>query len=264
MKSLYRWIAEHTGLCKTLLFFLLGSFAFYAASFEYVSFLSIYLIVLAVWFLAGRFIAMAPAKLLQEPLEQLHNRCDPYPLMEETQRQLALKFDGTHRQLLEINYAVALREAGQYGKAADILENLNIDKFPGSTPFLKYAYYHNLCDICYLLGRRDEGKIWHRKIRQIYNDLPPTKARQELAATHELMEAEILHCEEDHDGALRKVARIQLTNQSMVLDAALLAAKCHIALEEPEKARQKLQYVIKNGNKLHIAQEADSLLQSLN
>ena len=103
MNSVYRWIYEHTGLCRTLLFVGLFAFAFYASTLEYVSFLSIYLLVLAVWFLVGRFIASAPAKLFKEPLEQFYRSCDPYPLIEEAQRQLARKNDDPNRQMVEIN-----------------------------------------------------------------------------------------------------------------------------------------------------------------
>lgn len=264
MKSVYRWIADHSGLCRTLLFLILSAFTFYAVSFEYISFLNIYLLDLAIWLTAGRFIATAPVKLLQEPVTQLRQQCDPYPMMEETQRQLARKFDDPHRQFLEINYAVTLRETGQFHLAAEILESINIDKFAGTTPFLKYIYYHNLCDICYLLDRREEARIWHRKFRQIYNDIPPSKGKQELAFTNDLMECELLYYESNPEEALRKVAWIKLPNLRMVLDGALLAAKCHIALEEPEKAREKLQYVVDHGNKLHIVQVAQEILESLN
>ena len=264
MNSVYRWIFEHTGLCRTLLFLGLFGLAFYMSTFSYISFLTVYLVVLALWFLIGRFIATAPVKLFREPVEQLNQNCDPYPLMEETQRQLARQFDGPHRQMLEFNYAAALRECGQMDKAMEVLENLNIDKFPGTTPYSKYSYYHNLCDLCYILDRKEEGRIWHRKANQIYRDLPPVKAKQELTATYELMEAEILHYEGNSDDALRKVARIPLPHKKMILDAALLAAKCHIALEEPEKAREKLEYIIDNGNKLYIVQEATDLLPGLN
>ena len=264
MNSVHRWVSEHTGLCRGILFLALIAFSMYASSFEYVSFLTVYLIDLAVWFVVGRFIATAPVKLLQEPLAQLHHQCDPYPMMAESRLQLEQKFDGPHRQLLEINLAVTLRETGEYEKALEILENINIDKFPNTTPFSKYIYYHNLCDLNYLLDRKEEARIWARKMRQIYTDLPTVKSKNELTATHELMEAEILYYEGDHAASLRKVAWIKLPYPCVVMSASMLAARCHIALDEPEKAREKLNYVAEHGNKLHIAQEAKELLETLN
>lgn len=263
MNSVYRWISEHSGLCRILLFLLLMAFTVYAASFEYVSFLSIYLIDLAIWFILGRFIAIAPAKLLREPEQYYQQHCDPHPMKEELERQLSRKFDGSQRQAMEIDYAVALRAIGDYRQAAEILENVNIDKFPGTNPYLKYVYYHNLCDILYVLGRTGEAQVWHRKSCQIYRDLPESKAKQQLTPTHELMAAEIHHYEGRHEDALRKVSLIRLIHPKMVLDGAMLAAKCHIALGEPEKAAEKLNYIITHGNKLYMVEEAKALLDTL-
>lgn len=264
MRSVYRWIFENTGLCRTVLFLGLGAFTFYACTFPYVDFLTIYILDLVLWFLVGRFIATAPFKLMREPQRILNEDCDPQPMLEEIQRQLARDFDGPHRQLLEIDHAGCLREMGEYHKAAEILENINIDKFPGNTPFNKYSYYHNLSDIHYLLGNLEEARIWARKFRQIYHDLPMVKAKHALASTNDLMEAEILYYEGNYEQALRKVAWIKLENKRMVLSGAMLAAKCHIALDEPEKAREKLEYIMQNGNKLYILQEAHTLLESMN
>ena len=264
MKSFYRWISEHPGLCKILLLLLLLAFSFYAATLESVSFLTVYLIDLLIWFIAGRFIATVPLKLLQEPLHQLDQQGDPYPLMEELNAQLSRKFDGTQRQLLEMYRALTLRECGQPYKALETLENINIDKFPGTSPVVKYMYYHNLADLCYLQDRKDEGRIWVRKYRQIYNDLPAGKGKQELASAYEMMECEVLYHEGDLEEALKKVSWLKLTDLRMVLDGAMLAAKCHIALGEPEKAREKLQYILDHGNKLHIVQEATEILETLN
>ena len=264
MRSFYRWVFEHTFFCRTLLFFVLAGFTVYALSFPYVDFLTIYLVDLALWFVVGRFIATAPFKLMKEPQRILNEDCDPYPMLEEIGHQLSREFDGPQRQLLEIDQAVAYRDIGEYQKAAQLLEGINIDKFPGLTPFSKYVYYHNLADICYVVGNIEEARIWTRKFRQIYHDLPMTKYKQTLTATHDLMEAEILYYEGDYEKALRKVAWIQLNNKRQVLDGAFLAAKCHMALEEPEKAREKLQYIVDNGNKLYIVQEAQQLLDTLN
>ncbi len=264
MKSVYRWMFEHTGLCRLLLILGLLTFSFYAASIEYVSFLTVYLIDLAIWFLARRFIESASGKLLREPHEQLDNHCDPYPLLEETQRQLASRFDGPQRQLVEMDYAVTLLETGQYHKAAEILENMNIDKFPVVSPYMKFGYYLNLLAVADFLGHREEARIWHRKCRQIFADLPHGKIKQTLTPSYEIMEAEALYRDGNPKDALKKVAWIKLPNPRIVLDGAMLAAKCHISLEEPEKAREKLQYIIDHGNKLHMVQEAREILETLN
>ena len=263
MKSFYRWITNHTGLCRILLILGLGSFAFYAASFEYVSLVGIYLIVLAIWFLAGRVISIAPVKLMEEPTAIFEQECDPYPLLEGMEQQMSRNEVGPQRQLTEMNYALALRQVGQNQKSAQILEQINIDRFPGTSPYTRFIYYNNLADVLYSLGRNQEAHIWHRKSMQIYNDLPENKVKNQFTQTVQLSEAEVLYHEGDYDKSLRKAAWIKCKSKRQLLDAALLAAKCHIALEEPEKAREKLQYVLDNGNKLHIVEEARQLLGTL-
>lgn len=263
MKSVYRWIANHTGLCRGILFLGLTVFTIFASSFEYVSFLSIYLVDLAIWFFAGRIIASAQGKLLQEPIELVDQQCDPYPLLEELEQQMARNGSNAQGQLTELNYAMALRTVGEDQKAASILENLNIDRFPSTSPFTKYIYYNNLSDVLFALDRVTEARIWHRKGVQIYNDLPESKMKQQLSETCQISLAEALYHEGEYSQALQTAAWIKCRSKRHLLDTALLAAKCHIALEEPEKAREKLQYVVDNGNKLHIVEEAKALLETL-
>ena len=263
MKFLYRWISEHTGLCRALLFLLLACFTFLAASYEHATLIGIYLVDLAVWFTVSRFIASAPGKLLQEPLRILDQQCDPYPLLQEAQRQMSRSDATARHQLTALTYALALHMVGETRKCADTLEKINIDRYPGTMPYTKFIYYNNLSDVLFALDRTEEAQIWHRKAMQIYNDLPENKAKQQLSETVQLSEAEALYRSGSADEALRKAARVKLTSSLNVMDAAVLAAKCHIALEEPEKAREKLIYVAERGNKLHIAQEAKALLETL-
>lgn len=263
MKTIYRWISGHTGLCKACLFLGLAWFTFSMVGQQYVSFLTVYLVDLVIWFFGTRFISMASGKLLQEPMEILDQQCDPYPYLEEIRRQMAIRQTGVQEQAAQINYALTLRMTGDNQKAAELLEQINIDRYPGATPYFKFIYYNNLSDALFAVERTLEARIWHRKAKQIYEDLPEGKMKQQYAHTIQLSEAESLYWEKDYDKALRKVAWISCRSQRTLLDAALLAAKCHIALEEPEKAREKLQYVVEHGNKLHIVQEAHGLLEAL-
>lgn len=264
MKSVYRWIADHTGLCRTLLFLGLAALVFYAATLEYVSLLSIYLFGLAIWFLVGRLISLAPAKMMEEPVALCDQQCDPYPLLEEVKRMTDRTRNGPQQQLMEINYAMALRMVGDNHQCAGILEKIHIDRYPGTAPYTKFTYYNNLADVLFALDRTLEARIWHKKAQQIYEDLPENKLKQQFTPTAQLSHAEALYYEQDYVEALRIAAKIICKSRRQLLDAALLASKCHIALEEPEKAREKLQYIIDNGNKLHIVEEARELMNSLN
>lgn len=263
MKAIYRFVAEHPGLCRTCLF--LGVFSFTFATFwnEYVSFLTVYLVDLVILFCGSRFISSAPGKLLREPLEILEQQCDPQPFLEETQRQMQKKDNSPQRQLTQINYATALRMVGENHRAAEILESINIDRYAGVTPQFKFLYYNNLADVLFPLDRTVEALIWHKKAKRIYDDLPESKIKQSLTHIIQISEAEALYYQKDYDRALRKIAWVNCQSQRCLMDAALLAAKCHIALEEPEKAREKLLYVADHGNKLHVVEAANVLLETL-
>lgn len=264
MKSFYRWLSEHTGLCKLLLLLVLTAFTLYGATFEYVSFLTIYLIDLLIWFVFGRFLAAIPAKLLAEPMELMDQQCDPYPFLEECGRQLEGSRPGPQQQLIQINQATGLRLIGENYKVAGILEDIHIDRFPGCTPYVKYVYYNNLADVLFALERTSEALIWHKKAMQIYGDLPPVQAEKFYGQSMLLGQAQALYHQGEYTDALKKVTWMKCETPRHLLNAALLAARCHIALEEPEKAREKLQYVIEHGNKLCYTREAEALLDTLN
>lgn len=263
MKTVYRIMAEHPVLCRICLFLGLFSFALSTMGNENVSFLSMYIAGLFVLFFGSRIISAAPGKLLLEPLEILEQQCDPYPYLEEMERQMARKDLSPQGQVTEMHYATALRMVGQNQRCAEILEAINIDRYVGISPQFKFMYYNNLADVLFVLGRTTEAQIWHKKARRIYEDLPEGKLKQPLTHIIQISEAEALYYERDFDKALRKVAWINCPSQRCLLDAALLAAKCHIELEEPEKAQEKLRYVIEHGNKLHIVEEAGALLETL-
>ena len=264
MKSVYRFLYDHAGLCRVLLFGLLFAMTVYLSSFAYMSFLSVYLIDLLIWFVVGRFIALAPAKLLEEPLRIMDRDCDPHPFLEECTRQLERSKPDSQQQLALINRATALRMLGENQQVLQILENLNIDRFPSTTPFIKYVYYNNLADVLFEFDRDVEALIWHKKAMQIYQDLPAPQAEKFYSQSMNLTKALVLYRQGEFEDALKIVAWMKCETPRHLLDAALLAAKCHIALEEPEKAREKLQYVIDHGNKLHIVQESRDLLENLN
>lgn len=264
MKSFYRWIADHAGLCRGILLLGLAAFIFYAATLEYISLLTIYFIGLFIWFLFGRFISLAASKVMEDPIALCDQECDPYPLLEAIRQMMTKKQNGPQQQTVEINYAMALRLVGENYKCADILSKINIDRYPNTNIYSKFVYYNTLANVLFALDRDQEAHIWHRKSMQIYNDLPENKLKQQFAPEVQFSAAGALYQAGDYVTSLQKVAWISCKTKRQLLDAALLAAKCHIALEEPEKAREKLQYVIDNGNKLHIVEEARTLLETLN
>ena len=121
------------------------------------------------------------------------------------------------------------------------------------------AWQHQRRQIGMLLQKADHFFFGHQRPVSVI-----VKFKQQLFATAQLSQAEVLYREGEHIQALRQAAGIKCTTKRQLLDTALLAAKCHISLEEPEMAREKLNYIVEHGNKLHIVEEAKVLLETLN
>ena len=263
MKSFYRWITEHSGLCRGIVLLGLAAFLFYASMLEHVSLLTVYFIGLIFLFIFNRFLSLAAGKVMEEPFALCDQECDPYPLLDALRQMAAKQQNSPQQQSAQINYAQALRLVGENYRCADILTQINIDRYPSTNICTKFIYYTSLADVLFALDRDQEAHIWHRKAMQIYNDLPENKLKHQLDAEVQLSAAQALYRAGDHVTALQKVAWINCKNKRQLLDAAMIASKCHIALEEPEKAREKLQYIIDNGNKLYIVEEARGLQETL-
>lgn len=263
MKAIQRWIANHPRLCKFLMAFFVTFLCYALLDSNTFSFSSRFLITFSLLFSGFLTINTMPEQLMREPLEILEQQCDPYPFLEEMERQMPLIQENFQGQLTTINYAMALVQTGQNEKALETLESINIDRFPSASPFAKFIYYNNLCDVMIRMERFSEADIWYRKAQAIFQDLPNNKLKQRLDRTAQMNEIEALYRDQDYTAALRKLSRIPCITQRSLMEAALLAARCNLGLEESEKAREKLQYVIDHGNRLACAEEAKRLLEKL-
>lgn len=263
MKTIQRWIADHPGPSKLIMAVMITVFCFIFLDPNVFSFGIRYLLIFLMLFSGYTFIGTMPDKLMHEPLEKLEQQCDPYPFLEEMERQMKNVKDNFQGQLTKINYAMALVQTGQNQKALDTLEAINIDQHPTASPFAKFIYYNNLCDVMTRMERFGEANAWYEKARTTYEALPDNKLKQKMDRTVQMNEIEYLYRDGDYAAALRKLSRIPCNTQRSLMEAALLAARCNIGLEEYDKAREKLQYVINNGNKLHAAVTARELLDTL-
>lgn len=263
MKSIYRWLTCHPRLAKFLIAAMITVLCFIVLDPGIFSFWIRYLVVFFLLFYGFLFVNTAPEKLIREPLIIWEQQCDPYPFLEELERQLPLCKENLQGQLTHINYAMILGQTGDYERSLQQMERINIDRFPATSPVVKYIYYNNLCDVLTKLERFEEAEIWYRKAQQIYYDLPNTKVKQKLSYNVQMNEIEALYRGRDYSAALGKLAWLNCETQRSLMDAALLAARCNLALEEYGKAREKLQYVIDHGNRLHCVQIARDLLNTI-
>lgn len=263
MKAVYRWIAAHPGLSKFLIALFVTFFGMVTMHPDIVPFGIRYLVIFLMLFYGYLFVNTIADKLMKQPLEILEQQCDPYPFLEEMELQQSRCKDNFQGQLTRINYAMALVQTGQNEKAVEVLESINIDRFPSISPFVKFVYYNNLCDVMTRLERFSEANIWYEKSRMIYQDLPDNKMKRSMDRTAKMNEIEHLYREGDYQLALRKLSWLPCNTPRSVMDGALLAARCNFALGEYDKAREKLEYVVANANRLASARDASELLEKL-
>lgn len=261
MKSIYRCILAHPKPAKFILALLVTVFCVYVMDAETFSFGFRFLMAFSLLFSCYTFVNSVSDLLLREPLEKLEQGCDPYPLLAEVEIHMKKLPDSFQGQMIQINYALALVQTGSYEKALEVLEAVDMDKYPN--PIAKFIYYNNLCDLMTRLDRYPEADSWYRKSLEILDSMPNNRLKGRLDRTVEMNAIEALYRDQDYVGALRRLARIPCPTPRAVVDAALLAARCNLALEEWDKAKEKLQYVIDNGNRLQCVTEARALLETL-
>ena len=202
-------------------------------------------------------------RLTKKPLSDFDDACDPYPLLEETEKLLACNLKGNMEQVTQINRLAALSVLGKYDVVYDTLMSLNIDKYSGCLPMNKVVYYHNLASACDDLGRHDEASAWRSKMNTIYNDMPENRMKKSVSTFVLNSRAEELFYSGRYQEALEM--RNSKGNQKLryqVADAFAIA-KIYIKLGDKEKARENLEFVIKNGNKLYVVTEAKELMKEL-
>ena len=209
------------------------------------------------------FIQSCANYLLKQPLEELNKKGDPMPLLKETQELLKCKINEANMQYISMMYCAALRESGEIEKASAILNSINIDKFYGVLPVVKVLYYNNLADVCELLGDEEKSSVWITKMFQIYHDMPENKAKKQISNAVTFAKANEYFKKGDHKQAAVLLDRIITCDLPLKLETLLLRAKIALSLNDTETARDNLDYIIANGNKLYSVTAAREVLQKI-
>lgn len=215
-------------------------------------------------FVIYAYVEYSPEPIMRRALKELNDNCDPYPLLEETEKLLTYKNSEVLEQIILINHAVGHRSVGDYQKNLDILRMLNIDKTAGIQPIQKVVYYNNLMDACGLLEKYDEAEIWYSKMMLILGDIKNEKQLQALESAMQSATAFHHFCQKEYDKALQIMNEKKDVNRNNAIDNAMLYAKIATAMGDIDTAKKKLQFVIENGNRLYAVQEAKDLLKEFN
>lgn len=262
MESVYRWIAKHqvaSLLINIFVWSFVGVFLLEIGLSKWI----MYPAVIIVGAIYSLLVSVAGDVLLKKPLEKLQHQCDPYPFMEEMQEQIHYSGKDAVKQVRTINYALALRNIGQYDQAYMLMSTLNIDKNAAMLPVGKLTYYNNLMDLCFLMGKHQEANIWYAKATQIFHDLKPGKQKERLRHIVEDNRALYHFGNGEYALALQVLGKAQPKDLRDRVENAMMYARTYLAMGEPEKAVKPLQFVAEKGNKLYFATEAKELLAKI-
>ena len=204
---------------------------------------------------------LSVAHLIKKSVNIINEQCDPYPLLKEAEDQLTYNRFKMYKHILLINQSVALAYMGEYQKVRDILEAINIDKYVGTMDSTKVAYYNNLSDIYLRFGEIGKADIWHEKSKQMLEDIKQDKYKSRIFIAIQNCAAEIAYEKKEYDKAYELLNSYKDENLLDSVNKALLLAKIYIEKGEIEQAKQKLQYVIDNGNKIIHVQIAKKLIE---
>lgn len=263
MEKVYRWIAKHqtaARLLSAILWALLGVWWMLLGVPQWMTLLFVAVAV----YIFSVYITTADQRLLKKPLETLKNQCDPYPLLEESNVQREYPGNGPQKQMRDINYAMALRNAGDYELAYGLLSMTNIDKHAGMLPLWKMIYYNNLMDLCALMGKHQEAVIWYDKLLMMFHDMKPGKQKEQLRGVVEDNRALYYFCRGEYSQTMEVLRQAKPKNLSERVENAMMYGRTYLAMGETEKAVKPLRFVAENGNKLYFATEAKELLAKMN
>lgn len=191
----------------------------------------------------------------------MNEQCDPYPLLEETDRQLLYVKSRSDRNLLSLNRCAALMEAGYFDGALTELERINIDD-PTAPLQWRYVYYHNLTLTALSCGQEEKAQVYYHKAMQQFdaaNDQLKEKMRDHrtslTAAVHlshsEYEQAASLLAPQNPDTLLARVHR------------AYSLGRIALAQNNPTIARVHLEYVVNNSGRTYLVPAARKLLEEM-
>ena len=260
MEVFYRWVASHhDGVYRSLYLSILVLIVALAKYMEISIFFLIPPAIMALWLLE-RGIFQCSAQLLKKPYQIMMEQCDPFPFLREMQRQITYPVPDWSNTITRINLSVALRHAGSWQDALDVLKAIPIEAPRAAVLSIKGLYYSNLADVLQLL-QEDTGA---EEARQRFFALAAADGRSTVAREFPdlipLNEAEQLYRRGEYRAALFKAGTVQPKNSLERVESAFFRGKCAAAMGDRDTAQRELNYVLQHGNKLAVIGLARALL----
>ena len=190
----------------------------------------------------------------------LNQKCDPEAFIEATLIRREEKMTGVPKSLIDLELTPGYLGLGEFEKAKDILESIDVEPFKKSATIMG-MYYNNLMVSLIYLGKLDEARLIDE------NHIKPLDIKHKgLLASIRMTRAELLFHQGSYDG-IKEIFEATYHNEKQLV-TRLFALYFLAKMDEIEglidKAKHKYEEVALKANGLWIAKEAKDKLNSLN
>lgn len=263
MEKILRFAARHPAVCMVVpcLFPALPlSVALSAADVSLGFHFACIAAVLYPFFILGK---LSPMFLMNPKVKVLNRECDPLPLLEVTSFLLTCRLSPAHRMVTAMNQAVALRDTGAYEEALKVMKSIDLNKPRRIPAMAKFVYFHNLAEFLDNAGHREEADAIHARALEFWDTIPQRRKTPVLHNTIRFARASSFCRHGTFPQAVEILQDMECIDPRQQVERGMVLARCAIALGQYQRAREWLTYVITHGNRLHIADQARSMLKNL-
>lgn len=208
-------------------------------------------------------INMRSYKYWMQFMSALEAGCDPYPLLEETEYMISKAKKGIPYFQVTLNYSIALMATGQYEKALSVLKDLDFNKIPTLPHHNMFVYYNNLCTACASNKQWEQMEIYRSKAEASYACIKKQAFKKKFSDSMSFYQILQLIQEKKYDEAEKVLSSFIPKRGREAVMTAMTRTGIHIARGEVEQAKEQLQFIIENGNKLYVVTEARQMLETL-
>ncbi|MBR2986452.1 MAG: hypothetical protein IKC63_00380 [Clostridia bacterium] len=209
-------------------------------------------------------IATASARLAGRAAKILNEECDPEPLLDETAYLLSHFRKGNPiRYSFMIDRSTALIESGRREEAYQLLKSIPYQTFLPQYLMAYAIYHHNLYCLADRLGKTDEAEYHYFEARRVFPSVKIPAQRDMLLRSFGIGDICYALRHGDYKYAIDDLLKNPGGDRRGRVTAALLLARAYLMAGDEAAARDRLLYVIREGNKLVDVQDAKALLSTL-
>ena len=259
MEKLNRFVAKHS-IAVYAVVTVVWLFAMVALQ-EWIPLLLVYLVMFfGIWVIA-RWVNGRGNALLQKPLQVVLHQCDPYPYLAQRQRD----YSGVpFLKLMQlINESSALNLVGECRQAYHMLASVDPKILHRVNAYMKAYYYYSLSSLAITVEDQATVELWHSKMLEAISKIRNAKAKRYAAVLERNAAVRIHFVRGEYDLALQVRQTWNETSLYGKVGEAYDYGKIYMAQGELALAKEKMEFVVQNGNRLHLVTVAKEKLAEI-